>query len=174
MSLGKSCLNQSAHLAPLLPPGPLPLRAPRWTQASYLHATFLFMKLSLRFFWLEMTCVSTRPSERNMHFSSAESDENSSYSYSFAAFQPNLLRSVSLSWTSREVHCSSTSPSSSLVLPEPFAMGGEWTMCKTFNIYVGTTMRNTWLDKTECTFVIQHAEISYLLYFVTQIKGYSL
>ena len=39
------------------------------------------------------------------------------------------------------------------------------TICKTFNIYVGRTIRNMWLDQTVCTFVIQHDEISYLLYF---------
>ena len=35
-------------------------------------------------------------------------------------------------------------------------------------------MRSIWLDKLVCTFVIQHAEIPYLLHFVTQIRGYEL
>ena len=53
-------------------------------------------------------------------------------------------------------------------------MGGVQTMCRTFNIYVGRKMRNMWLDKIVCTFVIQHTEVSYLLYFVTRIRGYSV
>ena len=47
-------------------------------------------------------------------------------------------------------------------------------MCKTFNIYMwaGQYVVYDWIRY--CMHIeIQHAEISYLLYFVTQVRGYS-
>ena len=65
---------------------------------SYTSTMFLFMKLYLHFFWLDLTCYLARLSERNMRFSYAESDARSSCSYSLLLSSQNSLQSVPFSF----------------------------------------------------------------------------